>query len=174
MPHTAYVGLGANLGEPHATLTAALAALAVTPGISTCTASSVYRSAPVDADGPDYVNAVARLTTTLTPLALLDTLQALEHHHGRLRPYRHAPRTLDLDLILYDTLTLTHPRLMLPHPRAHERAFVLAPLLEIAKQAGDGLPELAGRPASDWLAACTGQRLQRIFGFDALRHPRTR
>jgi len=174
MPHTAYVGLGANLGDPPATLTAALTALAATPGISACTASSFYRSAPVDADGPDYLNAVARLTTTLAPLALLDALQALEHHHGRQRPYRHAPRTLDLDLILYDNLTLTHPRLTLPHPRAHERAFVLVPLVEVAGQASDGLPELAGRAASDWLAACTGQRLQRIVRFDVLRHPRTR
>jgi len=161
MSHTAYVGLGANLGDPHATLTAALAALAATPGVSACTASSFYRSAPVDADGPDYVNAVARLTTTLTPLALLDILQALEHHHGRQRPYRHAPRTLDLDLILYDAITLTHPRLTLPHARAHERAFVLVPLAEVAKQTGDVLPELAGRSASTWLAACAEQRLQR-------------
>jgi len=166
MAHTAYVGLGANLGTPQATpratLTTALAELAATPGVSACTASSLYRSAPVDADGPDYLNAVARLTTTLTPLALLDTLQALEHHHGRQRPYHHAPRTLDLDLILYDDVTMAHPRLTLPHPRAHERAFVLVPLLEVAEQAGDVLSELAGRAAQDWLPECAGQRLQRL------------
>jgi len=148
--HTAYIGLGANLGDTHATLTAALAKLAATPGVTACEASSFYRSAPVDADGPDYINAVARLSTTLTPLALLDALQALEHQHGRLRPWRNAPRTLDLDLLLYDALTMTHPRLTLPHPRAHERAFVLVPLLEVAGQAGEVLPALAGRAASDW------------------------
>jgi len=163
MAHTAYVGLGANLGEPRATLNAALAALAASPGVSACIASSFYRSAPVDAAGPDYVNAVARLTTTLAPLALLDVLQTLEHQHGRLRPYRHAPRTLDLDLILYDSLTLSHPRLTLPHPRAHERAFVLVPLAEVAKEAGDGLPTLAGASVSAWLTRCADQRLQRIL-----------
>jgi len=102
--HTAYIGLGANLATlhatPRATLTAALAALAATPGVMACVASSFYRSAPVDADGPDYVNAVARLSTTLAPLALLDILQAIEQQHGRTRPYHHAPRTLDLDLLL--------------------------------------------------------------------------
>jgi len=162
MAHLAYVGLGANLGEPRATLAAALTALAATPGVSACAASSYYRSTPLEADGPDYGNAVARLVTTLAPLALLDVLQALEQQHGRRRPYRNAPRTLDLDLVLYDAMTLAHPCLTLPHPRAHERAFVLVPLIEVAGRSGDVLPMLAGKAAQDWLAECAHQRLLRV------------
>lgn len=128
----AWIGLGANLGDAADTLRAALAALAATPGITHCEPSPFYASAPIDSSGPPYVNAVARLQTTLPPLALLDQLQAIEQHHGRLRPYRNAPRTLDLDLLLYDALTLDTPRLTLPHPRMHLRAFVLRPLADLA------------------------------------------
>jgi len=132
MHHTAYVGLGANLGEAAATLRTVLIELAQSPGISACSASPFYRSAPLDADGPDYTNAVARLDTHLPPLPLLDLLQTLEQRHGRARPYRNAPRTLDLDLLLFDDQTINHPRLTVPHPRMHERAFVLRPLLDLA------------------------------------------
>ena len=131
-PVRAYVGLGANLGDAPSTLRAALRELAATPGILACRPSRFYRTAPVDATGPDFVNAVAALDTTLAPLALLDALQALEHRHGRLRPYRNAPRTLDLDLLLYGDTAMATPRLTLPHPRMHQRAFVLAPLHELA------------------------------------------
>ncbi|AOB40567.1 2-amino-4-hydroxy-6-hydroxymethyldihydropteridine diphosphokinase [Bordetella parapertussis] len=128
----AYVGLGANLGDAAATLRSVLAELAAAPGILACKASRLYRTAPVDAQGPDFVNAVAALDTTLAPLDLLDLLQALEQRHGRERPYRNAPRTLDLDLLLYGEQAIDHPRLSVPHPRIHERAFVLAPLCELA------------------------------------------
>ncbi|OZI40140.1 2-amino-4-hydroxy-6-hydroxymethyldihydropteridine diphosphokinase [Bordetella genomosp. 5] len=128
----AYVGLGANLGDSAATLRHVAGELGATPGIETVTVSPFYRSAPVDATGPDFINAVAALHTTLAPLALLDVLQRLELAHGRERPYRNAPRTLDLDLLIYEGVTLDHPRLTLPHPRMHERAFVLRPLADLA------------------------------------------
>ncbi|NML14135.1 2-amino-4-hydroxy-6-hydroxymethyldihydropteridine diphosphokinase [Azohydromonas sp. G-1-1-14] len=128
----AYVGLGANLGDARATLRAALQALWALPGCVPAGVSSLWRSAPVDAQGPDFFNAVAALDTTLAPLELLRQLQAIELAHGRERPYRNAPRTLDLDLLLYGDVQQSDPVLTLPHPRAHERAFVLAPLHEIA------------------------------------------
>ncbi len=141
-PARVFVGLGANLGDARATLVEALAALRgiadrERPGAAAFRVSSFWRSAPVDAIGPDFRNAVVAFETTLSPEALLDALQAIEHRFGRERPYRNAPRTLDLDLLLYgagDTdagLCRPDPRLELPHPRAHVRAFVLEPLLEL-------------------------------------------
>jgi 2-amino-4-hydroxy-6-hydroxymethyldihydropteridine diphosphokinase len=94
--------------------------------------SSYYQSAPLDAPGDDYLNAVVRLETALPPLALLHALQAIEARHGRERPFSHAPRTLDLDLLLYDEVRLDSVELTLPHPRLHQRAFVLVPLAETA------------------------------------------
>ncbi|MGC3987596.1 MAG: 2-amino-4-hydroxy-6-hydroxymethyldihydropteridine diphosphokinase [Pseudorhodoferax sp.] len=131
---TAFVGLGANLGAARASVLAALEQLAALPATRLVRASSLYRSAPVDAGGPDYINAVAELATELAPLALLDALQALETAAGRERPYRNAPRTLDLDLLLYGDTEIDLPRLQLPHPRMAERAFVLVPLAEIAPE----------------------------------------
>jgi 2-amino-4-hydroxy-6-hydroxymethyldihydropteridine diphosphokinase len=154
---TAYIGLGANLGDAAATLQKALQDLAASPGILDCESSPFYRSAPVDAGGPDYVNGVARLHTTLAPLALLDLLQALENRHGRERPYWHAPRTLDLDLLLYGECALDEPRLTVPHPRMHERAFVLRPLLDLAPAL-----RLAQGPAAQLLADITGQDIERL------------
>jgi 2-amino-4-hydroxy-6-hydroxymethyldihydropteridine diphosphokinase len=146
----AYVGLGANLGaDLPATLTQAALSLAALPRTAVAALSSVWRSAPVDADGPDFLNAVVALDTELAPMELLDALQALESAHGRERPYRNAPRTLDLDLLLYGDLVLDEPRLTVPHPRLGERAFVLRPLLEIA-------PEWA------YLAVDDGWQSQRI------------
>lgn len=146
----AYVGLGANLGaDLAATLAQAARSLAALPGTRLVALSSAWRSAPVDAGGPDFLNAVAALDTSLQPIELLDALQTIEQAHGRERPYRHAPRTLDLDLLLYADLVLDTPRLTLPHPRLGERAFVMRPLLEIA-------PELAR------LAAGDGWQVQRI------------
>ncbi|MDT8998241.1 2-amino-4-hydroxy-6-hydroxymethyldihydropteridine diphosphokinase [Paucibacter sp. APW11] len=159
----AFVGLGANLGDTRATLQAALHALAALPGIRLLDCSSAWRSAPIEASGPDFLNAVCRLQTALEPLQLLDALQAIEQEHGRQRPYRNAPRTLDLDLLLYGELCLEHPRLSLPHPRLHQRAFVLLPLLEL----GPGLAtlELAdGRKLHDCLVDVADQRLQRDDG----------
>jgi 2-amino-4-hydroxy-6-hydroxymethyldihydropteridine diphosphokinase len=96
--------------------------------------SSLYRSAPVDASGPDFINAVAEIATSLSPQALLAALQTLEQDAGRQRPYRNAPRTLDLDILLYDDVTLDTPTLVIPHPRMLIRAFVLLPLAEIAPE----------------------------------------
>ena len=96
--------------------------------------SRLYRSAPHEAQGPDFINAVARLETRLTAPDLLAQLQALELAAGRERPYRNAPRTLDLDLLLYGDARIDSPQLTLPHPRLHERAFVLRPLAEVAPE----------------------------------------
>ena len=153
-----FVGLGANLGDARATLQSALAGLAALPGVVLVRASGFYRTAPVDADGPDYLNAVAELRSTLAPEALLDALQAIEQRHGRQRPYRNAPRTLDLDLLLVGQHAQHDDRLTLPHPRLHERAFVLAPLQELAP----GL-EIAGLgTVGALLASCTGQPIERL------------
>ncbi|MDO8419649.1 MAG: 2-amino-4-hydroxy-6-hydroxymethyldihydropteridine diphosphokinase [Rubrivivax sp.] len=127
-----FVGLGANLGDPRATLTQGLAALSALPHTRLVAASPLYRSGPVEAQGPDFVNAVAELSTTLTPRELLVALQGIEQAHGRQRPYRHAPRTLDLDLLLYGQRVIDAPGLAVPHPRLHERAFVLRPLADLA------------------------------------------
>lgn len=157
--HRAYVSLGANLGDARATLQAALNDLATAPGVVAVAAvSSFWRSAPVDAAGPDFVNACAELNTTLEPEALLALLQQIEQAHGRQRPYRNAPRTLDLDLLLYDELTWRSPTLVLPHPRLHERAFVLRPLAEIAPALQ--LPGLG--PLAPWLQATAAQSLHRL------------
>lgn len=131
-PVTAFVALGANLGDARAAVAQALRDLGTLPQTQLLRASSLYRSAPVDSSGPDYINAVAELRTGLGPHALLTELQHLEQAAGRERPWRNAPRTLDLDILLYDELTLDDARLTLPHPRMFQRAFVLLPLAEIA------------------------------------------
>jgi 2-amino-4-hydroxy-6-hydroxymethyldihydropteridine diphosphokinase len=131
----AWIGLGSNLEDSVGHLTRALDELRDTPGITVEARSRFYRSAPVGyLDQPDFINAVARLNTTLEPEALLDVLQSVETHHGRERTFRNAPRTLDLDLLLYEGLRLKTERLELPHPRMHERAFVLLPLNELDPQ----------------------------------------
>jgi 2-amino-4-hydroxy-6-hydroxymethyldihydropteridine diphosphokinase len=152
----ASIGLGANLGEPQQALAEALAALAALPDTQLVAASPFYRSAPVDAAGPDFVNAVAQLRTGLAPQALLAQLQRIEAEHGRERPYRNAPRTLDLDLLLYGDQRIAEPGLTVPHPRMHERAFVLRPLADIVPDAA--IPGL-GRIA-DWLPRVADQRLE--------------
>jgi 2-amino-4-hydroxy-6-hydroxymethyldihydropteridine diphosphokinase len=131
-PVTAYIGLGANLGEPAQALRDALARIGQLPATTLVRQSSLYRSAPVDAAGPDYVNAVAEVRTQLTAPELHVQLQGIEIEAGRERPYRNAPRTLDLDLLLFGAATIASARLQVPHPRMHERAFVLMPLAEIA------------------------------------------
>lgn len=128
---TAYIGIGANLGDALATVQAAIEALTQLPQTTLSGQSPLYRSAPIDADGDDYVNAVVQLCTTLTPHALLAALQALELSYGRQRPYHHAPRTLDLDILLYDDQIIEDERLSVPHPRMTQRAFVLLPLLDL-------------------------------------------
>lgn len=150
----AYIGLGANLGDAHGTLMRALADLGSLPGTRLRRRSRLYRSAPVQAEGPDFLNGVAELDTALAPLDLLDHLQRIEHAHGRERPWRNAPRTLDLDLLLHGDARLDHERLVLPHPRLHERAFVLAPLSELRAD----LVVPGHGPIAALLAACAAQR----------------
>jgi 2-amino-4-hydroxy-6-hydroxymethyldihydropteridine diphosphokinase len=157
-PTQAFVGLGANLGDAQATLRAALSALAVLPLTTLRERSSVYRSAPVDASGPDYLNAVAWLDTRLAPHALLAELQRVEQNFGRERPYRNAPRTLDLDLLLYGEQRIHDALLTVPHPRLHERAFVVRPLSEIAP---DIVVPGFGR-AQDLLAPLVDQRADKL------------
>ena len=127
----ALVALGANLGDAAASVRAAIEALARLPDTQLQARSSLYRSAPVDAGGPDYVNAVVALRTGLSAPELLAGLQRLEQAAGRQRPYRHAPRTLDLDLLLYGDAVIDVPGLRVPHPHLHERAFALVPLLDV-------------------------------------------
>lgn len=147
-PVTAYVALGANLGDAQAALRRALADLARLPDTHRVASSRLYASAPVDAAGPDYLNAVAQLSTRLTAPALLRTLQTLEQAAGRQRPYRNAPRTLDLDLLLYGEGRIDSPGLTVPHPRMWQRAFVLRPLAELAP----------GKVPAGLLHAVRGQR----------------
>ena len=132
----AFVGLGANLENPLQQVRQAIAELDAIEHTRVLVASSLYRSAPVgNADQPDFINAVAKLQTGLSPHELLDALHVIENRHGRRRSVRDAPRTLDLDLLLYGMLVVREEGLTLPHPRMHERAFVLLPLAEIAPEA---------------------------------------
>jgi 2-amino-4-hydroxy-6-hydroxymethyldihydropteridine diphosphokinase len=150
----AWIGIGANLGDARANVLDAIERLSRLPGARLVQTSSLYRTAPIDSSGDDYVNAVAALDTTLGAHALLQALLAIEQAHGRERPYRNAPRTLDLDLLLYgDEVIDNAPTLIVPHPRMHERAFVLAPLAEVA-------PDLVipGRGAVTALLATVGDQ----------------
>jgi 2-amino-4-hydroxy-6-hydroxymethyldihydropteridine diphosphokinase len=148
-PVVAYVGLGANLGDARKALQDALGALAQAPGMRLVRSSRVYRSAPVDAGGPDFFNAVAQVETDRTAPETLRQLQAIEDAAGRERPYPHAPRTLDLDLLLYGSARIDSPLLTVPHPRLRERAFVLLPLRELAP----------GLVSDADVAAVAGQRI---------------
>lgn len=152
--HWAAIGLGANLGDRGQALGLALKAIDGLPGTRLVAVSSLYSTAPVDCSGPDYLNAVAAVRTTLAPLALLDALQAIELAAGRERPYRNAPRTLDLDIELWDEERIDEARLCVPHPRMHERAFVLVPLAEIAPQ----------RVTAQQLQAVDGQGIRQAAG----------
>lgn len=149
---TAYIGIGANLGDAPAAVRTAFDALAALPATRLVQCSALYRSAPVGTDGPEYFNAVAAIATGLAPLELLAALQQIETAAGRTRPWRWAPRTLDLDLLFYGDEQLDLPTLTVPHPRIFERAFVLLPLAEIA-------PDRVGAAA---LAAVADQAIQRI------------
>jgi len=154
----AYVAFGANLGEPVETLRAAAVALGRRPGVELVAGSPVYRTRPIGPPGqPDYANAVARVETTHEPEALLDVLHAVEAEFGRVRDVRWGPRTLDLDLIWYDGEERTDERLTLPHPRAHEREFVLRPLADL-----DPDLVLRGRRAGDWLAGLDPQGVEAV------------
>lgn len=159
MRHQAFVALGANLGAPQAQLDAAIAELARLPQSRLRAASSFYRSAPIGLTAqPDFINAVVSLDTALSPEQLLAALFTLENAFGRVRSGKDAPRTLDLDLLLYDARCLNTPQLTLPHPRMHLRAFVLLPLLEIAADCA-----IPGRgSAAAWLPAVAMQGITRL------------
>lgn len=152
----AYIGLGANLGDARAQVEDALRRLQATPGCTLMARSQLYRTAPIDAGGDDYVNAVARIATTLDAPALLAALHGIEQAHGRERPYRNAPRTLDLDLLLYGDARISTATLTVPHPRITERAFVLRPLLELAPAIH--IPGLGA--AQDYAGAVADQRIE--------------
>ncbi len=152
VPVTAYVGLGANLGDAAAAVRSALNVIAALPQTRLTARSALYRSAPIDSSGPDYVNSVAEVVTRLTAPGLLACLQQLENDAGRERPWHNAPRTLDLDLLIYGGARIDSPALTLPHPRMHQRAFVLVPLAEIAPQC----------VAPSQLAAVAGQAIERM------------
>ena len=155
----AFVGLGSNLDEPRRQVERALGELGALPRTRLVRASALYRSAPVGyADQPEFINAVAEIDTELDPAALLRELQAIEARHGRLRSFPNAPRTLDLDVLLYGSSTFDSEPLKIPHPRMHERAFVLKPLLEL-----DSAISIPGHgPARALLEACAGQRAEKI------------
>ncbi len=157
--HIAFIGLGSNLGNPREQVLRAVRALGELPRTRLVSHSSLYRSAPLGyLDQPDFVNAVAKLDTELAPRALLDALLEVEHRNGRTRDFPNAPRTLDLDLLLYDNLRHHERGLTLPHPHMHLRAFVLVPLLEIAPDCA--IPGVGA--AADALRHCEDQQLERI------------
>lgn len=155
----AFVGLGSNLDEPRRQVEQAVGELGAIPRTKLLRASAMYRSAPVGyLEQPDFINAVAALDTALEPAELLGELQAIEARHGRARSFRNAPRTLDLDVLLYGDSSFESERLKIPHPRMHERAFVLRPLLEL-----DSAISIPGHgTARTLLEACSGQRTERI------------
>ncbi len=155
----AYIGLGSNQDGPRAQLSRALEEISAIPDTSLTGCSPLYRSAPVDAPAQsDFLNAVAAVETQLSPPRLLAELQAIEDRHGRQRPYPNAPRTLDLDLLLYGQASIASPALTVPHPRMHRRAFVLRPLLDLdpdARVPGHGT-------ARELLRACGAQAIERL------------
>lgn len=158
MSTLAYIGLGANLGNARQTIAAAIQTLRASNGIVALRQAPLYSSDPVDAQGPVFINTVIAIDTTLDPLPLLDLLQAIEQQHGRERPYLNAPRTLDLDLLLYGTQTIETPRLTVPHPRMHQRAFVLRPLQDLAPDL-----QLAQGSFTTLLADCQDQKLDQLI-----------
>ena len=154
----AYIGIGANLGDARANVADAIERLRRLDGSALLAVSSLYRSAPIDSGGDDYINAVACITTTLDAEALLQALHGIEQAHGRERPYRNAPRTLDLDLLLYGDEQIASATLTVPHPRMQLRAFVLVPLLELAPAIA--IPGLG--PAQQFAAAVADQGISTL------------
>lgn len=154
----AYLGLGANLGQAKQTLKDAVVCLAQQVGITIAQKSCLYKTAPLDADGDDYLNAILAIETSLSPHALLALCQQLETHFGRERPYPNAPRTLDIDILLYGDMQISDADLTIPHPRMTGRAFVLVPLVEMAPEL-----EIPGQGrAAQFLAAVADQRIEKI------------
>ena len=159
MKHNAFIGLGSNLANPSAQVLQAMQLIDQLPNTRVVARSSLYRSAPVGyIEQPDFVNAVVKVETRLAPLTLLQALLALEQENGRTREFQNAPRTLDLDVLLYDDLQHHEHGLTLPHPQMHRRAFVLKPLLEIAADCvipGVGAAAIA-------IEQCKDQQLERL------------
>jgi 2-amino-4-hydroxy-6-hydroxymethyldihydropteridine diphosphokinase len=155
---TAFIALGANLGNRQETMAGAIAAISALPSTTVVTRSSLYLTKPVDADGDDYINAVVEIRTELDPEDLLESLLEIEDQFGRTRSYHNAPRPLDCDLLLYDQQVLRTPTLILPHPRMHLRAFVLVPLVEIAPTAH--IPNIG--PAQAFLALVETQGVRKL------------
>ena len=156
--HRVFIGIGANLGDAKLTVTQAIQELGALPQTQLIAQSSLFLSTPIESSGDDYINAVIELKTVLTPTELLEELQNLEHANGRERPYHNAPRTLDLDLLLYDAQQIDSATLTVPHPRMTERAFVLIPLLQI-----DPLIQIPGKgDAHQFMSAVAGQKIRRI------------
>ncbi|MDR3098237.1 MAG: 2-amino-4-hydroxy-6-hydroxymethyldihydropteridine diphosphokinase [Paraburkholderia sp.] len=154
----AWLGIGANLGDARQTLKDTVVCLAQQHTITVLAKSSLYRTAPIDAGGDDYFNCVVKLDTRLSVRDLLGLCHRIEHHFGRERPFRNAPRTLDIDILLYGEAIIEEPDLIVPHPRMTGRAFVLAPLAEID-------PELAipGRGVvRTFLPAVAEQRIEKM------------
>lgn len=157
--HKVFVGLGSNLEDPCAQVGQAMRELSILPRTRVVRRSSLYRSAPVGyLDQPDFINAVVQLQTGLSPRALLDELLALELRCGRTREFANAPRTLDLDVLLYDDVRQHEHGLTIPHPQMHLRAFVLLPLLEIAPDVQ--IPGMGG--AAGLVSQSADQRLERL------------
>ncbi|MEN8515046.1 2-amino-4-hydroxy-6-hydroxymethyldihydropteridine diphosphokinase [Burkholderia sp. MS455] len=154
----AYIGLGANLGDARQTLKDAVVCLAQQRTISILGKSSLYRTAPFEAGGDDYYNCAVKLDTTLSARELLALCQKIEHHFGRERPYRNAPRTLDLDILLFGADSIDEPDLIVPHPRLTDRAFALVPLVEI-----EPALDIPARGRADaFLAAVADQRVEKV------------
>lgn len=159
----AFIALGSNLQQPSNQIQRAFVELAALPATTMIKHSALYRSTPVGYDNqPDFINAVAEVSTSLQPLELLNALLALESLHGRERPFPNAPRVLDLDLLLYDDMVMNTPELTLPHPRMHERGFVLLPLAEIAPDLM--LQGQTKEPVKNLAKNFTGQDVSRIKG----------
>ena len=148
-----YIALGSNLDEPHKQLDSAFESLALHADIDLIAVSSRYQTPPIGPQQPDFINAAAKLGTDLSPEALLDALQAIEHQQNRQRSVHWGPRTLDLDILLYDDLVLDTPRLTIPHALMTERAFVLVPLADLDNQLA--LP--SGETVTELLANCAQQ-----------------
>ena len=160
MNHTAFIGLGSNLSNPSEQVLQAMQAIGRLPETRLLACSSLYRSAPVGfLEQPDFINAVVKIETRLAPLELLKSLLALEQENGRTREFQNAPRTLDLDVLLYDDLQHHEHGLTVPHPHMHKRAFVLQPLLEIAP---DCMIPAVGA-AADAMQQCLDQQLERLL-----------
>lgn len=155
----AYIGLGSNLSNPHQQILSAIGELSSTPGIHVVGQSSLYVSAPMGyTEQPDFINAVVALRTPLPAETLLKTLLCIEQSHGRIRAFTNAPRNLDLDLLLYGNERIEAADLSVPHPRLHERAFVLLPLIEISPEV-----RIPGKGrAKDWVEKCGNQSIRRL------------